>query len=261
MIEVNIIGTGNVAWHLAKAFASENQIIIMQISGRNPEVLKSFSKFAQETVSLDQLSPAQVNIIAVGDDSIPAVIEALPFSDALVVHTSGFTKLDVYSKEYKSTKRNRLGVFYPLQSFSKEDQDIHFSEIPILIEAQDLKDLKTLRILAEGISTQVKSISSEQRRSLHLAAVFANNFTNHLFTIAQDLCRDSDVPFSYLHALIMKTAAKAILHNPSKIQTGPAIRGDSHVLTTQEHKLSNPEHKEIYRTITKALKTYYGKKL
>lgn len=261
MIEVNIIGTGNVAWHLAKAFASENQVIVMQVAGRNLQKLKTFSQFAQETVSTENLTPAQVNIVAVRDDAIASVIEGLPFKDALVVHTSGFTKMEMDVEGSLSRKRNRQGVFYPLQSFSKEDQNINFSEIPILIEAQDSKDVKTLRILAEVISNYVQEINSDQRRKLHLAAVFANNFANHMFTVAKEICVESNIPYNFLHALIRKTADKAILNGPIESQTGPAKRRDKNVLKTQEAALKNAQHKEIYKTITQALQITYGKEL
>lgn len=256
MMKVTIIGTGNVAWHLAKAFATANQVMVMQVAGRNLKDLKRFSKFAQQTVTVENLVPEQVNIIAVSDDAIMTILERLPFADALVVHTSGYTQMLLGDRI-----RNRRGVFYPLQSFSKKDVHLDFSEIPILVEAEDPKDTETLQLLAKTISNQVIEIDSEQRRELHLAAVFANNFTNHLYLVAQEICQKSEVPFSLLHALIKKTASKAIANGPKKSQTGPAKRGDKKVMHTQLQALKDPKHKDIYTTMTKAIQATYGKEL
>lgn len=272
MIEVNIIGTGNVAWHLAKAFAAQNNAVVMQVAGRTVETLVAFEPLCHKTVTLDQLTPADVTIIAVNDDSISEVATAIPFENQLVVHTSGFTGMDVLgnvmvggsalSRKHNTQKsKNRAGVFYPLQSFSKDDVSLDFSEIPIFIETEDEKDEKTLRTLAEIISNAVQSINSEQRRQLHLAAVFANNFTNHCYTLAEELCKTSDIPFEVLHALLKKTTQKAIENGPTKSQTGPAKRDDKRVIKAQQELLKDPMHKEIYTTITQAITDFYGKEL
>ena len=259
MIEVNIIGTGNVAWHLAKAISSQNNAVIMQIAGRSQEALKDFAKFAQETISIADLHPAEVNIIAVSDDAIGSVAEMLLFTNALVVHTSGFTGMSALSR--KQNKTNRHGVFYPLQTFSKEDVHLDFKEVPILIEAEDDKDEKTLYTLAETISNTVEAVDSVQRKNLHLAAVFANNFTNYCYTAAEEICEAHDISFKLLHPLILKTATKAIANGPIKSQTGPAKRDDTDVLAAQRKLLTKTTHREIYNTLTEALMTTYGKEL
>ena len=255
MIEVNIIGTGNVAWHLARAFGNENQAVLMQVAGRSTEALKDFKHIARQTVSIEDMEPASVNIIAVSDDHIEEVSNKFSFDNALVVHTSGFTEMNALSSG------QRRGVFYPLQSFSKKDAEITFSNIPILVEAENDKDEKTLRELATIISKNVQVINSKQRKHLHIAAVFANNFTNHCYTIAAQLCKDQQVDFNILHSLIEKTTQKAITNGPSMSQTGPAVRKDYQVMTAQEKMLVNPDHQKLYKTLTEAIITTYGKKL
>ena len=256
MIEVNIVGTGNVAWHLAKAFSAQKNVSIKQVAGRSQKGLLTFKNITKCLVSIQNLKRATITIIAVSDDAIESIYKQLPFDNELVVHTSGFTTMLLQKQT-----NNRTGVFYPLQSFSKDDTTVNFKEIPLLLEASDKNDLKTLETLALSISNNVQIATSKQRRKLHLAAVFANNFTNHCYTIAQELCELSDVPFDTLHALITKTAQKAIKNGPKQSQTGPAKRSDHKVIKAQEELLLDPTHKSIYQTITKALQDTYGKKL
>ncbi len=277
MIEVNIIGAGNVAWHLARAFASKNNAIVMQCAARDLNSLKDFTDFAQKTVVIKDLAPSEVTIIAVSDDKINEVYNQLPDNIGLVVHTSGFTSMDALSKDtpkdtsqesetylnsvQKGYQRPRVGVFYPLQTFSKEDTSISFEHIPILVEAHDEKDEKTLRSLASTISSDVSVVTSAQRKQLHMAAVFANNFTNYCYTIAQEICQENQVPFNTLKPLILKTAEKAIENGPYKSQTGPAKRNDTKVIESQINALTNQSHRDIYTQLTKAITETYGKEL
>lgn len=255
MIEVNIVGTGNVAWHLAKALGAQNNAVVMQVAGRSQASLDPFKHMARHTVTINNLTAADVTIIAVSDDMIAQVSEQIPFDNTLVVHTSGYTAMSTLSRKHKK------GVFYPLQSFSKDDVSLHFAEIPILVEAENDEDEKTLRELASMISDTVQVINSAQRRQLHLAAVFANNFTNHCYTVAQEICEQYQVDVKTLHPLILKTAQKALENGPTNSQTGPAKRGDKEVINKQLDLLENPDHKDIYNTLTKAIYTTYGKKL
>ncbi len=255
MIEVNIVGTGNVAWHLAKALGAQNRAVVMQVAGRTEASLEPFKNMARHTVSIEELTPSDVTIIAVSDDVIAEVSSQIPFDNTLVVHTSGYTAMSTLSRKHKK------GVFYPLQSFSKDDTSINFAEIPILVEADNDEDEKTLRELGAMISNTVQVINSTQRRQLHLAAVFANNFTNHCYTIAQDICEQYEVDVKTLHPLILKTAQKALENGPKNSQTGPAKRGDKAVINNQLDLLQNPDHKDIYNALTKAIHTTYGKKL
>lgn len=255
MIEVNIIGTGNVAWHLATALSNQNKAVLMQVAGRSTHALQKFEHIAKQTVFIDKLTPATVTIIAVSDDAIIEVSKNINYSKQLVVHTSGFTTLDVLDVKH------RPGVFYPLQSFSKKDTALDFTKVPILIEAQNREDEKILRELAATLSQNVQVATSKQRKHLHLAAVFANNFTNHCYTIAERLCKEQTLDFTLLHPLLEKTMQKAISNGPSRSQTGPAMRNDQKVINEQEKMLDNSQYKTVYTILTNAIIKTYGKKL
>ncbi|WP_322790497.1 Rossmann-like and DUF2520 domain-containing protein [Tenacibaculum tangerinum] len=150
------------------------------------------------------------------------------------------------------------GVFYLLQSFSK-DKEVNFNEIPFCLEAENKEDLQLLETLAKSIGKNIYHINSEQRKQLHVAAVFVNNFTNHMYKIGADICNEHRVPFEVLQPLIQETAQKIITLSPEAAQTGPAKRNDQK--TIQEHlALLNTEQKEIYKLITKSIQNH-GKEL
>lgn len=227
MISVLLIGKGNVATHLYNAFLNAENITVTQISSRN----------------LDTIPLAAITIIAVSDDAIALVSSKI--KNALVVHTSGACKMS----ELKNT--NKKGVFYMLQTFSKE-KEVDFSEVPFCIEAADEKDRKLLEKVAKTIGKKVYTINSEQRKAIHIAAVFVNNFTNHLYKIGKDLCKEHQIPFEVLHPLIKETASKIEILSPEKSQTGPAIRNDKK--TIKKHfDLLNKSQQKIYKVLTKSI--------
>lgn len=227
MISVLLVGKGNVATHLHKAFSNINTINLTQISSRK----------------LDTVPKADVTIIAVSDDAIAKVSSKI--SNPFVVHTSGSFAL-------KSLKnKTRKGVFYMLQTFSK-DKKVDFSDVPFCLEAENEKDLLLLKKLANLIGKNVYQINSEQRKALHVAAVFVNNFTNHLYKIGEDICEENNVPFKILHPLIKETSEKIKELSPEKAQTGPAIRNDKK--TIKNHlDLLNKEQQKIYTILTKSI--------
>ncbi len=250
---INLIGTGNVAWHLANQLAKIPECTLQQIAGRSLKKGEEFSHLAEEVTTITSLKPATITIIAVSDTSIENVASLLPYQDTLVVHTSGSIPLETIPQD-------RKGVFYPLQSFSKKDT-IDFTNIPICIEATTQEDLETLQKLALFLSSKVYHINSQQRKQAHLAAVFVNNFANHCYTIAQELCDTHQLPFELLHALLEKTAQKAIDHSPSDVQTGPAKRNDTNVIAAHVDMLQEDDHKSIYQTLTASIIAHYGKEL
>jgi len=244
MISVIIIGFGNVAQHLANAFFKADTVIVKQIYSRTLPKTKHFKNIPL-TNNFSTLEDAMVYIIAVSDDAIPEVSSYLKNKKALVVHTSGSVSLN--SLKNKGSK----GVFYPLQSFSK-DKIINFDEIPFCLEAQKNTDLIILENLASSISKKIYRIDSKQRQQLHVAAVFVNNFVNHMYTIGHDVCRDYDVPFEILHPLIKETVTKIEHLSPKEAQTGPAIRNDKK--TIKNHlQLLNDEQQKIYNLLTKSI--------
>lgn len=253
MIQVVLLGSGNVATHLAKAFIKADTIDLVQVYGRTQSSLKHIDNQIDKISDLNKLARADIYIIAVPDDAIAGFSAKLPVSDALVVHTSGSVAMDVL------TDKNRKGVFYPLQTFSKE-ADVDFSEIPLCIEATQNEDLVILEKLASSISNKVYFIDSEQRKSLHLAAVVVNNFVNHLYHMGHEICKKNKVPFEILAPLIRETAKKIETIIPIDAQTGPAKRNDEQTIKAHLSMLSD-KHREIYKLLTNSIKKTYGKEL
>ena len=212
MIKVVILGAGNVATHFFKAFKKAENVEVIQVYNRSEASLEVFKSNTQTTSDLAQLKNADVFLVCVKDDAIEALISQLSNIDGIVAHSSGSVPLSA------SAKRN--AVFYPLQTFSKQTE-VNFKEIPICIETSAAEDFPVLKQLAHSISEKVFEISSEQRKKLPLAAVFACNFSNYMYSIAEDLCNQNEVPFEVLSALIKETAQKATLNSPKSVQTVP----------------------------------------
>jgi len=253
MIKIIILGGGNVAYHLTNELLQNNAVNVIQVYNRNLEKISCFKNSTAITNNLSELKDADIYIIAVSDNAISELSSALNFKDKLVVHTSGSMALE----EIKSTSNK--GVFYLLQSFSKE-RKIDFSNVPICIEAETKKDLLLLETLAKSISKNWYRINSTQRKSLHIAAVFVNNFVNHLYQIGQEICDQNKVPFEILLPLIKETANKITTLSPFEAQTGPAKRNDTK--TIEKHiAMLTKNQQEIYTLLTKSIYNTYGKKL
>lgn len=253
MIKIVLLGAGNVASHLAKAFLASNAVELIQIYNRSKKNLKQFESQINTTTNLNALAKADIYIIAIPDDEISSFSVKLDTQDALVAHTSGSVAMLALAKKHRSA------VFYPLQTFTK-GKDIDFKNIPICIEAENKKDLTILEKLATTISDKVYKINSKQRKNLHVAAVFVNNFTNHLYHIGHQICNENNVPFEILAPLIQETANKIQELTPFEAQTGPAKRDDTQTIATHLAML-NKEQQEIYKLITQSITKTYGKKL
>ncbi len=254
MIKVILLGAGNVATHLYKAFAKVENVTVVQVYNRQLKGLEHFNNQVAITTLLSDLKKADVYIISIADDAIAKFSKTLSLKNELVVHTSGSIAMD------NLDDHNKKGVFYPLQSFTK-GKDIDFKQIPICIEAYNKKDEILLTQLANSISENVHIINSKQRKSLHLAAVFVNNFVNHLYTIGEDICQKNNVSFDILKPLIQETAKKIIDLSPADSQTGPAKRNDKKVIALQLSELKNKTQQDIYQIITQSITAKYGNKL
>ncbi len=252
MINVCIIGSGNVAFHLHQAFTRSKAIEVLQIFSRGPAAIQSADK-VRIIDDYKDLTVADIYVIAVSDDAVPGVAKLLPFQDRLVVHTSGSVPLDALAD------KNRRGVFYPLQTFSKE-RALDLNKVPVCVEAERPEDLKTLSSLAKSISDNVHFIDSGQRKALHLAAVFVNNFVNHLYQIGSRLCERHNIPFEVLQPLIKETAQKIVSLSPEDAQTGPARRNDQKTIEKHLALLSEEKHKEVYQLLTETIQLHYGRK-
>ncbi|NBB28712.1 DUF2520 domain-containing protein [Cellulophaga sp. BC115SP] len=256
-MKISFIGAGNVAWHLSQALETANYDI-ETVYSRNPSNARALTQQlynAQVHRGLDFLdSNSDIFFLCVSDDAMEEVIRNLSLpSGAILVHTSGSKTLnelqelvDVYLDE-----TIRTGVFYPLQTFTKMFH-VNFSEIPICLESSNLDVENLLITLAQSISDVTYAVNSEERKRIHLAAVYACNFTNHLWGIAQDLMKKNDLEFKLLEPLIKETLRKALeSEDIFAVQTGPARRNDQKIIQRQIGSLKDHTgYKKIYESIT-----------
>lgn len=247
-MQIVIIGSGNVAYHLATAFIQKN-IPLAQIFGRNEEDLKKVSEELNVPFSTDQLADADLYILCVSDHSVQDVSRLIPERDCIVAHTSGSLPKEILMGNY------RKSTLYPLQTFSRSKK-LDYSQIPFFIEAENQADQKLLYDLAAQISDNVMESTYEKRKYIHLTAVFACNFVNHLFSKAKEISDDQEIPFEYFLPLIDETVMKIHEIDPKSAQTGPAVRNDTRILELHE-KLLKDESLEIYKTMNHSIKKMY----
>jgi predicted short-subunit dehydrogenase-like oxidoreductase (DUF2520 family) len=251
MIRVVIIGAGNLAIHLAKGLDAARGAELLQYCSRSGNNSSYFPSSVPRISDLKNLKESDVCLIAVKDDAIRDIGSRLKAFNGLVVHTAGSIPLDALEGCF------RRGVFYPVQTFSKE-RTIDWSEIPLALETARHEDMGLLRALAATLTEKIFKIDSEARKKLHLAAVFANNFSNHMFTLSKEVCIESQLPFELLKPLIRETAKKVTVMEPEEAQTGPARRRDELVMTEQSSHLDK-EKKEIYSLLSESIAARYAK--
>ncbi len=254
MIKIVLFGAGNVVSHLCTIFEKTSGIEVIQVYNRNQNSLSGLPENIDKTTSIYEIKDADIYIIALPDDVISDFSESISFINKLVVHTSGSVAMEALSD------KNRKGVFYPLQSFSK-NKGVDFSEIPICLEASNNSDVKFLKELGNKISKTVVEISSEERKKLHLSAVIVNNFVNYLYKVGSDLLAENSLSFDLLIPLIKETAYKVESLTPFEAQTGPAKRNDKKTIEKQLHLLKDSPHKELYREMTNAILREYKSNL
>ena len=252
MISISVIGAGQVGKKFCRAIYAAKNLHLDQWYNRskiNPKIGLNNVNFCN---NLMELKPVDLYIIAVSDSAIETISNALPFENRLVVHTSGSVALRYLNK------KNRKGVFYPLQTFS-EASDLPFYKVPICIETTDIKDRKLLKKVATELESPTYFIQSEQRQSLHLSAVFVNNFTNQLFRIAHELTDLNGIQFDILKPIIKETTQKLDLMSPYMAQTGPAKRNDKKTIEQHLRILDkSPEYKKIYEVLTQSIQNTHG---
>ena len=252
--KITLIGAGNLATCLGKSL-KENGFDILQVYSRTEESAKTLSeklntKYTCNTDALD-LS-ADLIIISIKDDAIGKMIEKIKDKNLKIVHTSGSVPMQVLENHSSD-----CGVFYPIMTLSK-NRDIDFSDIPICLEADSNEFLSELKKMAERISSQVFEIHSKERKILHMAAVFANNFVNHFYDISENILKENGLSFDLLKPLIKETASKIMEISPHDAQTGPARRLDNNVINRHLKLLeNNPEHKKIYKFVTDSIISSY----
>lgn len=245
--KIVIIGSGNVgyqmAWHLHN---SGHQII--QVFSRHLPSAKWIGNLMDIpcTDSYEEISQdGDIYLVTVKDDAITEVAEQLKLNGQVIAHTSG----SVPGNVLKNVSEN-FGIFYPLQTLSR-NVSVDFSMIPICVDASNDKTLTVLRTLGATLTSKIIEVNDEQRFAIHVAAVFANNFTNHLFSISQMILEQSGLSFEIFKPLINETVRKIQNHDPLNVQTGPAIRHDDHTIEKHLDFLKNDgRFAEIYEVLT-----------
>jgi predicted short-subunit dehydrogenase-like oxidoreductase (DUF2520 family) len=245
--KIVIIGAGRLAVNLSVALRKKNLKVIEvynRSESRGLDLAKRLkAKYIPvlEHISLD----ADLYILTVSDDAIKQVLERLDIGDHLLVHTSGSVDMDILGMA-----ATNYGVIYPLQTF-RTDRRVSFRNSPLCIEASSDENLRRLKAFADSISNRVYKINSDQRRVLHLAAVFASNFSNFMVAISQDLLRNKGIDPLILEPLVKYTARNSESPSVFDFQTGPAIREDMETIAMHLDMLSaHPDYKEIYSLIT-----------
>lgn len=250
-MKIVCIGSGNVATHLAIAFKAMGAEILQVWSqdSRNAEILAALTK-AKPILNWNELDlSADLYFIAVKDDAISAVVSHLKAIKGIVVHTSGATPMATLSGAGTG-----YGVLYPLQTFSKT-KSVNLTNVPFCIEADRPETLEKISAIAHLLSQQVATVSTEQRKILHLAAVFACNFTNHLYHLSSQLMEQHQLSFDLLKPLITETAQKIQFAKPVDVQTGPAVRDDRETMKRHLELLNgSPDLQQLYETLSDSIK-------
>ena len=248
---VNIIGTGNVAYHLAHALKIQG-VPLNFIAGRSISIARKLAKSIDSQASsiVDLPVERRLNIICVSDDAVSTVSAMLP-EDCAVVHTAGVLSINELRQEHR-------GIFYPLQSFSR-NREPDWKRIPICIESNSPELLSELKLLSDKLTQYTTELDIDKRKRLHIAAVVVNNFVNHLYRLASDWMQEQDLDPQLLKPLVLETTLKAMELGPAKAQTGPARRKDFHTINTHLEMLQNdPQLASLYEIITEdILKTYH----
>lgn len=249
-MNVVIIGAGNLATNLSFALrnAGFNIVQVYSRTYQSAELLAN-KLSASFTNNIKEIEPhADLYIASLSDDSLLDIIQQVNFSPSLLVHTSGSLPMDLlkkYAKDY--------GVIYPLQTFTK-NKISDFKTIPICIEANNKDTEKKLIEISNKISTQIHLFNSDQRSKIHLAAVFACNFTNHMYTIAEEILQKENVSLDILKPLLKETLSNALISSPLKAQTGPAMRNDIKIMTKHKEMLTyNPLFEKIYSFVSESI--------
>lgn len=256
-MNVSFIGSGNVAWHLAPALDNAGFVVKEVYSPNHKHAAELVDRLYQAEVkaTLDfSTSDSDVFIIASTDSAIGDVAKEIILpDDAILVHTSG--SVSVEELQYAAT--SNLGVFYPLQTFTKSKK-VEFKSVPIFIESSDEETGQVLEEIAKSLSNQVRKISSRERKALHIAAVIASNFSNYMLISAKEVMEQNGLDFEWLKPLIAETVTKSLQIGPEAAQTGPAKRGDLQILDSHmEFLKDDPSKQEMYKLISQLILDKY----
>jgi predicted short-subunit dehydrogenase-like oxidoreductase (DUF2520 family) len=249
-LKIAILGAGNLAWNLASALEDAGHEIT-EVYARDLQKAKEITERIYTATPKDDLdfseSSAELFILAIKDDALSEVADQVILPEgSVLVHTSGAIPMEVLSQSSASY----VGVFYPLQSFTK-GKKVDFEEVPFLLESEDEGSLQLLKKVAKSLSQLVYILRGKDRQAVHVAAVFASNFTNHMLRIAEDILHRQGLDPELLKPLIIESISKSLQLGARKAQTGPAIREDYETLESHHHFLAyNEQLAEIYRLIS-----------
>lgn len=253
--DVVFIGAGNLATSLSVAFFNAGWRVVQVYSRTYQSAATLANRLnAEPTATLNSLIPdAQLYVVALPDSVIQTVAEQLPSLKGFLVHTSGSTSIEVLSV----ADVLGYGVFYPLQTFSKA-RLVEFKNVTVCIEGNSQATLNALSSIAQAITSSVVALDSEKRRWLHLAAVFASNFTNHMLAAAYRIAEQNGVDFKIFEPLVRETVSKAFLANPKDFQTGPAVRFDQQTMEQHLSMLgfSDLELQNIYKKLSLSIQNF-----
>lgn len=252
-MNISFIGAGNLATHLAPALAHAGHNIVSVYSRTIDSATELARKIGDESIATDNLervATADVYIISIKDDAVESIVSRWPAAcrNGVVAHTAGTLPMDLVA-----STSDHYGVLYPMQTFSK-NKAVEFKNIPCFIEGNDETSRRVLHALAASVSGTVVELSSEERKNLHVAAVFACNFVNHMIALGYEILERNGIPSSTLLPLIDETIAKLHTMHPHTGQTGPARRGDEKVINAHLSELAHDEElQEIYRIVTESI--------
>jgi len=255
-LKVVFIGSGNVATYLSKAF-SQSGFNVSQIYSRTPDHAKTLAlsinaMYTSDIHSLDE--DADLYVFVVSDHAIEKILSSRQWNNKFLVHMAGSVPMDVF-KNYSS----QHGVLYILQSFSAF-REINLEGVPVFIEASSDENISVLKNIADKLSLSVHLLDSEKRKYLHLAAMFASNFVNHMFSISQQISEKENISFEWFKPLIVETISKALIDGPVVAQTGPARRNDQSILENHIEMLKDhPEWQKIYTFVSESIRLMYNK--
>lgn len=248
-MKIVFIGSGNLATRLSLEMQSKGMEVVQVYSHTESHAERLAKRLACDWTAMPNeiRTDAELYIFSLKDTALEEVISQVKPNQGLWVHTAGSMPMEVFKGHAE-----HYGVMYPLQTFSRERM-VDFQVIPFFIEANTAANESRLKQIASKLSGDVRLLSSEKRRSLHLAAVFACNFTNHIYTLAAKVLQKQDIPMEVLLPLIDETAAKVHEMSPKQAQTGPAVRYDENVIQKHLSMLEEPEMKALYQMLSQSI--------
>lgn len=253
MIHLSLIGNGNLGSNLCRAFSLSSTISLEEVVDRKAE--KGTQLHGARLIRrVEDMKAVDLCLLAVPDDQIASVADRIPAHVKLIAHCSGAAAMD------DLPFGRAVGVWYPLQSFSR-GRKVDLSQVPICIESREANDLSLLRGVGEAVSDHVIEVNSQQRAALHLAAVWVNNFVNHLYTIAASGLKANDLTIELLRPLMKETLSKIEEMPPALAQTGPAKRGDHKTIEKHLSMLDGTEFGALYRQLSESIIYTHGDKL